>query len=476
MGAEDFMFIQKNDKSIKAFLLGICTLLMFTSCNKVVPSENSSDKAKSDNISSKITNTDDVVINFAVLGKADYITSAAKKFNEADNGYRIELIDYYNESDDSASRALQLQDFQIMQDIINTDDIDMVTSLSFSEEANYRRLIEKGAFTDLYEFMQNDTEVNTTTLNDHILSVNEMNGCLFTIPTYYVAYTMLGDSAYVGNKINWSFDELFSHWEKMPDNATIMGERTKEAAYRAFVAPNLSSFVDFESGNVNFDSDDFRKALEFCNKFEYGNQEKTDIDFNAPMFCNEASISSFMGIYPYKLGSNNPNATFVGFPSSNGEGAYLRSFSDCFSISAKSSEEKQQGAWEFIRLFFLTEWQEEHALSITNRTSGYATQQCFCINNTANENIKRNTVDKKYSPATFESKGETFTTEFPSLEDCNALESYLNSIDRWEVRLDDSIVGVIDEEVMTYFSDEISIDECINRIQNRTSIWISEKS
>ena len=470
------MFFQ-TQKSVKIITLGICMMLTFVSCNSTKSSESNSVDSGTKNFSSeKNKDSDEVIINFAVLGKADYIIDAVKKFNETDNGYHIELIDYDNDSDNPNTGSLKLNDFELMQDIINKNEIDMITSLTFTEESNYRILIEKDAFTDLYKFMKDDPDVNTSTLNAHILSINETNGSLFTIPTFFIANTMIGDTAYVGSTMNWSFDDLFSHWDKMPNNATINGERTKEAAYRAFIRKNLATFVDFKTGKTYFDSDDFRDSLIFCNKFEFANQEKTDLDFEAPKFCTECSISSFQAIYPFKLSSPEPSITFVGYPSSNGEGAYLRSFGDCFSISAKSSEEKQHGAWDFIRQFFMTEWQEEHALSIYDRNNGYASQNCFCINKIANEHIKCNTVDKKYSPATFENKGKLYSTEFPSMEDCNVLESYLNSIERWEVRLDDSIISVIDEEVMAFFAEEISIDECIKRIQNRTSIWVSEKS
>ena len=470
------MLFKTKKKNSGIIALVICMMFTIASCSSEGASEQSTADSGTKHLSSEDNkDRDEVIINFAVLGKADYITNAVTKFNETDNGYHIELIDYYNDSDKSSTGSLKLNDFELMQDIINKDEIDMITSLSFTEESNYRILVEKGAFTDLYKFMKDDPDVNTSTLNTHILSINETNGSLFTIPTFFIANTMIGDAAYVGSTNNWTFDDLFSHWKKMPDNATITGERTKEAAYRAFIRKNLATFVDFKTGKTYFDSDDFRNALVFCNKFEYANQEKTDLDFDAPKFCTECSISSFQAIYPFKLSDPEPNFTFVGYPSSNGEGAYLRSFGDCFSISAKSSEKKQQGAWDFIRLFFLPEYQEEHALSIYDRNNGYASQNCFCINKIANEHIKCNTVDKKYSSATYEDKGKIFSSEFPSIEDCNALESYLNSIDRWEVRLDESIVSVIDEEVMAFFADEISIDECINRIQNRTSIWISEK-
>lgn len=391
------------------------------------------------------------------------------------------MVEYDHSLDDThridgTAEALDLTDFDLIQKIINTTDIDLVVNWAFEEEANYRILQQKGAFADMYKFMENDDEINTDTLNSHVLQLNEINGELRSIPTFYIAYTIGGNPDYVGSKTNWTIDDLISHWEKMPDNATIFGGRTKEHVYYQLLRGNLELFVDYENGTVNFDSDDFRKTLEFCNSFAYGNREKTEHDYNAPNFCYECRLNSFSGIATLDFGSNEPKISFVGYPSSTGSGAYLRSFEECFSISAKSDENKQKGAWEFIRTFFTEEWQEEYALSYDNRSKGYASQNAFCMNNQAMENIKNNTVNKKYSPPTFESKGETITVHFPTLEDCNALEEYLNSIDRWEVHSYDDISNIVEDEIFAYFAGEISIDECIDHIQNRASIWISEKS
>ncbi len=449
-------------KSLLVIMAGamVCT----TSCNTV----------KSDN-QNKSATTEETVIHLAVSGNGDYISKEVKQFNEANNGYKIELICYEQNIDESAD-SLNLKDFELIQDIINKTDIDIVSNYCFIEEANYKNLQQKGAFADLYQFMANDTEINTQTLNSHILQLNETNGLLCSIPTFYTAYTIGGNPEYVGTKANWTFDEMMDYWDKMPDNATIQKGRTKEWVYYQLVRGNLEAYVDYANGEVNFDSADFRNALEFCNTFDYNNEEKTDYDYEAPNFCYECQIPSFMSIASLDIGSANPKVTFVGYPNSNGNGAYLRGYGNSFSISAKSDENKQKGAWEFIRTFFTEEWQTEHALSYSDASKGYASQNAFCMNNKAQENIKNNTVNKVYAPETSESKGETFTTDFPTIEDCNALESYLNSINRWGINTSDNISYMVEEEVFSYFSGEISIDECISRIQNRCSIWISEQA
>ena len=459
--------------NIKMLILSICLMISIVSCSfgKNINQLNISDSR------SNLTNSEETetVIHFAAANNNDYINKAIKQFNEADNGYHIEVVEYDHTLDDNDD-SLNLTDFDLIENIINKNDIDFVVSWAFAEETNYKNLQQKGAFTDIYKFMENDEEINKNTLNSHILQLNEVNGELCSIPTFYTAYTLAGNPEYVGTKANWTIDELTARWEQMPDNATISKAGTKENVYYTLLRDNLELFIDYKNGIVKFDSDDFRKTLEFCNSFEYNDREKTEYDYEAPDFCYECRISSFMDIASLDIGSANPEITFVGYPSSDGKGAYLRSYSDSFSICAGSDENKQKGAWEFIRTFFTEEWQEENVLTYSDRSKGYASQNAFCMNNQANENIKNNTVNKKYSPPTFESKGETITVQFPALDDCNALEEYINSINRWEVRSCDDISNIVEDEVFAYFADEISIDECISRIQNRVSILISEIS
>ncbi|WP_295095840.1 extracellular solute-binding protein [Ruminococcus sp.] len=417
---------------------------------------------------------DDIILNFAIMGEDTILKQAAEKFNEIDNGYCIKFTEYNQQGyGEVNSGELELSDFELIQDIINTDNIDIIASCAFKNEDNYRMLQKKGAFVDLYPFMNNDSEINIKTLNNNVISAIAIDEKLYSLPTFYCIYTMGGDPKYVGNKNNWTYDDMMQYWDAMPDNATIHGKRTKEEAFYTLISPNLASYIDYEDGKVKFNSQEFKKCLEFCNSFDYGNQEKKEYDFNAPQFINTLNIDSFMGIWPFEISSEFPKLTFVGFPSMDGRGAFFKSCGKCFSISSKSSLEKQKAAWEFIRTFVTEEWQIENVLSPGEGKN--KTEIGFCINNNAFETIKNNVVNKEYSEETYQNKNEEFDTVFPSKEDCDKLTEYINSIDRWEVTLNDSIYQLINEEIMMYFSGEISIDKCVNNIQERASLWISEQ-
>lgn len=422
------------------------------------------------------TSKEDIVVNVAVMGESTDLKQAADAFNAADNGYCIKFIKYSQKDyGETNSGEIKLADFELVQDIVQTDNIDIITSNCFMNEDNYRNLQKKGAFVDLYTFMNEDPEINENTLNSHVLGAVAMDGKLYELPTLYGVTTMGGDPAYVGDQINWTFDEMISHWNEMPDNATIAGQRTKEGAYYTLIRPNLVSFIDYENGKAYFDSPEFKRCLEFCNSFDYGEQQKTEYDDEAPEFVVTYTISSFMGCWPFALGSSSPKQSFVGFPSTDRRGSFLCSCGNCFSISSKSTPEKQKAAWEFIRTFVMEEKQLEIGLSSDEENSRHKSEIGFCINNAAFETIKNNVVNKVYAEATYEDKGKVYETQFPSKADCEKLTEYINSIDRWGVGLNDSIEMLITEEIMGYFAGDSTLETCINHIQNRTSLWLSEQ-
>lgn len=471
-------------KRIHIFAAVTALMLSAASCgNTAAGSVSSPAETKQTSESSEAGPREDIVLTAAVSG-ADYdnVKDAAEKFNAEDNGYKVELKQYFERfgKDDMmieySSQDYQMIDFQLIQDIINTNDIDIVFTNSFLNPAKYEILRNKGAFADLYPFMEDDPEVNRSTLDDHILSLNETDGRLYSLPTFYMVWTLCGNEEYVGSNENWTVDEFLSRWQQMPENSTISGSNYAENAYNVVLSHNLCSFVDYENASVSFDSPDFRKMLEFCGQFPSTNGEKMDYDYSAPNFVQDTMLDGIMGAQSF--GSD---FTLVGYPSSDGNGTYFTDLGDRFSICASSSPEKQKGAWEFIRTFATYEYQRENAIRwIENRQdpslSHWESERGFCVNKKAFEDIAQNIIDGKYYGGTYESKGETYTITTPTQEQYEELCRYLNSINRWDTLLDDALRDIVREEVAAYFSGEQSLDDTVSMIQNRASIWVSEQS
>lgn len=419
-----------------------------------------------------------------MVGDSSGMDKTIEEFNAADNGCQVQLKRYTEQYDEEGNPIAisveehQYQDLEILQDIMNSSEIDIVCNVSFFDESYYRILQNKGAFVDLYSFMENDPEVNTNTLDTHILELNEIGGKLYTLPDFYIINTLYGEPQYVGTKENWTFDEFAEHWNAMPEGSTISGSNQAENVYYVVLRSNLNSFVDYDNAQVHFDSPEFKKMLEFCNQFESNHGEKGTYDFDAASFVNEGTTKAIMNAPMYNPA--NGRITCVGYPSEDGRGAYLTPASYSYSINAKASPEKQKAAWEFIRTFLTEEWQVENVIPFVEKTENldayYSSEMGYCVNINAFNKIAEKLINKEFYSPTFEDKGVEYDTYFPTEEDVAQLRRYINTVNQWGTAVDSSLSVIINDEVMAYFAGEKTIDECVSLIQNRASIWISEQA
>lgn len=436
---------------------------------------------------------EDIVITLATnFTMRSELKDEIDSFNALDNGYQIVTkivdMDFYNKEFDNTIMNEEdglTVDFNITQDIMNTDSIDIIPSYTFANQSKYEILRNMGAFVDLYQFMENDPEVNTSTLNQHILSLNETDGKLCSLPMYYSLTTLIGETRYVGDKENWTVDDFISRWEQMPEGSTVNGSRNSENIYYDILRNNLESFVDYENVKVDFDCPEFRKILEFCNRFESNNGQKCEWDYESPKFVVTFDLSGIMSANVFgdsrEIGLNfNPPYTIVGYPSPDGQGAFFTS-NFMYSISAKSSPEKQKGAWEFIRQFYTEEYQlnnvmEKYIDDIEGEEYVHYSSECgLCINNNAFEKTAQKIMNGEYYSGKGVDKGVEYTYAMPTQEEVDRMVKYLDSIDRWETTLDRELWKIIEDEVMSYFAGEKSLDDTVDMIQNRASIWISEQ-
>lgn len=486
-----------NSKS--AIILATAMALTLCSCSSVNTAENDESHGQSvgDQNSSAADLPDkpaeEITLHMAVVTSGEnteFCDEWVKDFNAADNNYKVEFVCYDPyEGVENPEEGLRLGDsemvdFRIIQDVINTDKIDIFCSASFLNPAKLELLAKKGAFADLYTFMDSDPEINRETLNSRILSLNECGGKLYSIPTRYQIDSMIGDSEYVGNKENWTVDEFIDHWNAAPEGMTFNGCIESEYVYYTVLRPNLPSFVDYENATVNFDCEEFRQMLEFCGSFNSANGEKGEYLYDNPVFVHETWLCGFGS-----SGLFDGEKTLVGFPTLSGSGAYFADASSRYAINAKSSPEKQRGAWEFIRSMLTVEELSEDIIEISEyefegKTYKQATPEPgFPINNEAFDIQMNDMINGKYSYLAECISGEDspkwfepYMTNIVDPDQCKKLLEYMDTVDRWETSLDDTLWEITTEEVMAYLAGENSLDRCVELIQNRTSIWISEQS
>lgn len=480
----------------KLLIFTASAMMMLTSCSDV--SQESTD-VSAPRVEAEVWGVDEsdsgaeperepVTLTYAVIGEIlPEETKLIEQFNKADNGYVIETRDYssyvVNEDgdwvyDEEKSKAL---DIVLMQDIADGE-IDIFCDCYLNGSEKMDILAAKGALADLYSFMENDPDVNTSTLNEHILQLHETDGKLYTLPTYYYVDTLTGESRYVGDKENWTLDEFISHWEQMPEGSRINGGTEKDGVYRSIMWNAVDTCVDYENSAAHFDSPEFVKTLEFCNTFDDISGYKPEYDPNAVNFVSHRSIMAFSEFHTSVLWNEQDQPiTLVGYPSDKGSGGFISTVGSRMAVSSLISEEKQQGAWEFIKQYAMEEYQTDHYCQYqTAKINGEARQmpynfKGFPMNRAAYDKLAKDAMEGKHNDKTESFNGVEKEVGWLTQDELDRLTDYINSIQNLTVSVDRDLEEIIRDEITSYFYGEKTIDETIGIIQDRASIIISER-
>ena len=124
-------------------------------------------------------------------------------------------------------------------------------------------------------------------------------------------------------------------------------------------------------------------------------------------------------------------------------------------------------------------WKEEYIDDKGEKKVSYSIDNTgFCINNAARKKIAENIISGMYDPdEPVYAQGHEITIDKLKLDekDCQFIEDYIASIDRWDVDVDRELWQIVMDEVMAYLRGGQDIDKTIDMIQNRASLWVSER-
>ncbi|MDE7365597.1 MAG: ABC transporter substrate-binding protein, partial [Ruminococcus sp.] len=422
---------------------------------------------------SQTEQVEDTVITLAVYGGINNcFQKYVNQFNEDDNGYCINMKDYreyINETADDAVMGYALADMQLTQDIIKGGVVDLVYGSSFANFGNYEIMQNQEAFVNLDFFIENDHDSEKSELNEHILSLCKTNGNLYSMPTFYSIETLLGAKKYVGDRQSWTADELIECYNNAPQNATFSLTHDKVHVFRTLLRTNLGSYVDYKNGTADFDCPEFIKILDFCNQFE-NISEYDNTDFEVPLFVQNGYFDSFESFHTamwnfINIYSKGEECSLIGYPSDSGNGAYITVSPLAFSVCYASSEEVQQGAWEFIKLIISEDVQNE-ILSEVNLG--------FPINNKSFEKSAENSIGTGENIVSMQ--GNMVDIGYFSEDEYNQLSEYINSINSISTTVYTDLNKILTDEVNVFFNSEQTIEKTVENIQNRASIMVSEKA
>lgn len=389
-------------------------------------------------------------------------------FNKASKEYEILLTDY-KDFDEPLTR--------LNTDITtgNSPDILICTNGLPLKSYNNKRLI-----ADLYEFIDSDPDMKREDFLGSFLKACETDGKLLKTASSFYIDTIVGKTSLAGEKQGMTAEEFMELAESFPDKKLFSGDDTKRSVFFKLTLYGYKEYVDPNTGECRFNSEEFIRLLEFCNRFPNetdGNDsgknilsdKETDLYNGNTLFSSDYIIGHFGTIRQLEQGIFGEPVTFTGYPGIGGNGAALNLTGSEYMIMSHAAN--KEGAWEFLKYILSEEYQDrisEENLMFPVRMSSLEK---------AAEEAKKGNYDSdkgEYTEPVWVLNGNIIKLGVNTDGDNQKIFELLDSATGVSGFESAYVYNIMSEESAAYFSGQKSAKEVAEIIQNRVQNYLDE--
>lgn len=394
------------------------------------------------------------------------------QFNQSNSQYRITLKDYsiYNSPEDWTAGQTRLNN-----DIISgkMPDIMMFTDLN-----SYRNYVSKGALADIGKLLAADPELGGLEYLQNVWDAYSVNGQLYAVIPSFNVQTMVAKKSLVGEPQSWTMADVEAVLATMPQGAAAFGDMTRDGFIYNILSYGGKDFIDLETGECHFDSQEFIDMLEYAKtlpKESYKEDEDYDYFSHENQYRENRSLMRELYIsniedckYQIK-GYMGEEVSYVGFPTSDSKGSCLGISGSALMISANSQQ--QDEAWQFVRQFLTEEYQTSSELysmpvlkSAFLAKAAKATERSYWTDENGN---------KEYYDDYWTINGEQVVLEPFTQEEVEEICQFIYGVNR-TAYYNEEIRNIIIEDAEAFFSGQRSAQEVAGIIQSRAQVYVNE--
>ncbi len=432
------------------------------------------------------------VITMATYNGFAILDEEVRYFNQHNDKYKIEYKNLEGVYDDDILAELRLQ-------IISGDAPDILPQVLRMDIDT----MNPAAFADLYEFIDKDPDISRDDFLPNVRKAMERDGRLVMLAPTFEFQTVTAKGGYTGVRENWSIDDFITAYKNKPADKEMFRfqESSARSGYFSEVV-QLPFFVDYDNAECHFDSPEFIKLLNFFNDekiglsmTEYYNLSR-DFSYelipfpikNGNLFVDfeQPSIQWFGQFLDQKRNEYGNDYVIAGYPY---DGKQSGSFITIEASAITATSKHKEGAWEFLRMMLTDEYYTE--INSNKYLSFPSLKKRF-------DELAGYTMQDGYPFFKADDSGRIIPGEFEKTEwryydwddvnkkmiDGGKLEPFsqeeydyfYNLVTNAEIiRHDNEINKIVNEETMKFFDYECSAEECTDMIQNRVSLYLSER-
>ncbi len=397
------------------------------------------------------------VIKVAILSEDAYnLRQNIVRFNRENDEYEVEVIDYSQSEDPVADMNCDISAGK-------SPDIIELSRVSIS------RMAQKGLLADLTPYYEKDERVSEDDLLNTVQEAMKINQKYYYVAPEFSIYTVVGKTSEVGEKKGWTFNDFYTFANGGKGDG-IFVDSSIDDLLDMFGEVIISDMVDWTEQKCDFNTEEFRKLLEFCALYKNENSEMlTAHSFNqGAVSLINAKVGPLDIQYYEDLFDG--DVTFIGFPNEHMMGSYFK-FGNCLGI-LETAENKDE-AWKFMSSYMTKEFQgdRENIAGMPTRKDAYQ----MAIKELSATTAYKDELGKEIPPFEQELYFYDYEVKLKPLSEKD-VETYEALIQRTRrtSEYDSTIVDIIKDEAHLYFGGEKTVDDVIQIIQNRVSLYIAE--
>lgn len=415
-----------------------------------------------------------------LYAEASNLEKAVVNFNKKSDKYKIKITEYAD-INNLQSEEDYLSVLSAMNSAFLSDDCPDIIDLTY---ANRENLVNKNILLDLNEFFDYTSKYRKDDYFSNVLDAYTINGVLTSIPkTMNLNLVIGGQSLLEDYKDGWTLQDFMDICKEYP-NAQPFEYATKEQMLYSMLSENSKMFLDYTNGTCDFDNEEFKDILSFCNlfpdDFDYASYEGvTSDDYmkHNVLFAN-TYVSSVEDILLYKAMLGEP-VYLMGYPDQSGKNEVCFAADATYGVSAKTQH--KEAIFEFLETLLeeeITEYSYVNGMSARKSIFEQQCEKAMKEEYIYDENGEIMTDEKgeylKTPKITYGIGDETFELYAASQEEIDMLKDAMSRANK-VIESDYTLYNMIFEEAQPYFKGQKSIDETVKVIQSRMSMYISEQ-
>ncbi len=391
-------------------------------------------------------------LTVAGLYASQSLIDMAVEFNKTSTEYRIEVVSYADEAGDYHTALVNMQN-----DIAAGNIPDIV---GVSSDLPWQNWAEKGIFIDLYPLMEADGEFAKEDFLDNVMTAMEVDGALYVLPIEFGVRTFMANSQSVQGVENLHPQNLLQLESTLPEGSRLLGYEDQYTLMQLMVYYNLDYYVDYATGECNFDSEEFTTMLEWIKTKP---MEEDSSGESIPEGLRNGNIllydAYFSSISDFQFQSRvlGGDVTCMGI---NGEESnFIHMGNNAFAVSEGC--EHKDAAWQFIKMFLTEEFQTgEQLWNIPVTQTGFEHMLFQAQQKTIIDKYFWGGMELQIGAAT-EEEAECFRNIVANATTTQSCDTMIQMI--------------IEEETAPFFEGQKSAEEVAAIIQNRVELYLKEK-